>query len=93
MSACAGSANKAKPEHLWSGFFTEFDIRHVIPLESLARLIRCVGANGRFLVMGLTQGLTQGCEARLTVGPAFFPLRLAFVSTYTSWTLISHQSA
>jgi hypothetical protein len=58
MSARAGSANKAKPEHLWSGFFTEFDIRHVIPLESLARLFGCVGAKGRFLVVGLTQGLT-----------------------------------
>jgi len=40
------------------GFFTEFDIRHVIPLESLARLLGCVGAKGRFLVVGLTQGLT-----------------------------------
>ena len=40
------------------GFFTEFDIRHVIPLESLARLFGCVGAKGRFLVVGLTQALT-----------------------------------
>jgi hypothetical protein len=58
MSARTGSANKAKPEHLWSGFFTEFDIRQVIPLESLARLFGYVGAKGRFLVVGLTRGLT-----------------------------------
>ena len=34
MSACAGSANKGKPEHRRLGFFTEFDIRHLIPVES-----------------------------------------------------------